>query len=139
MTARRLDEGSQDPRSIVPLQPFQLPTSHELVVLELVALGLSNRQIAIRLWTSRQTVTYHIGNLLSKFMVQTRAGLVARAYVIGVLLPGEWPPRLAPMYAAMCQPLRSADPDAGRGAPVRGQPRTRPDRVQPLDGSSPDR
>lgn len=88
------------PEPSPPLRsPHQPPTPHELVVLELVAQGLSSRQVAERLWVSRQTVTYHIGNLLSKFDVQTRTGLVARAYASGVLSPGFWPPRLRSPYA----------------------------------------
>ena len=43
-------------------------------VLELVALGLSSREIAQRLWISRQGVTYHIGNLFVKLRASTRTG-----------------------------------------------------------------
>jgi DNA-binding CsgD family transcriptional regulator len=71
------------------------PTVAEIRVLELVALGLTSREIAERLWVSRQTVTYHIGNLLTKLEAESRAGLVARAYALGVLGAGSWPPRVA--------------------------------------------
>jgi DNA-binding CsgD family transcriptional regulator len=74
--------------------PIDALTAHERTVLELLALGLSNRQIGERLWITRKGVGYHIGNLLAKFQVQTRTGLVARAYATGILESGTWPPRL---------------------------------------------
>lgn len=72
--------------------PPPIPTPSELNVLELVALGLSTPDIAKHLHVSRQAVTYHIGNLLSKFQIENRAGLVARAYVCGILDAASWPP-----------------------------------------------
>ena len=112
-----MQEGAQlHPETPLPVRsPHQPPTPHELVVLELVAQGLSTRQIAERLWVSRQTVTYHIGNLLSKFDVQTRTGLVARAYASGVLSPGFWPPRLRSPYAESID-TRSQPPTHGEGS-----------------------
>jgi DNA-binding CsgD family transcriptional regulator len=95
------------------------PTLHELRVLELTALGLSSREIATRLWITRHTVTYHLGNLFAKFLVQGRSALVARAYALGVLAPGTWPPRLSPTYqryVALLEP-RGADPAAGSADP----------------------
>jgi DNA-binding CsgD family transcriptional regulator len=74
------------------LRPVRRITPAELRVLQLVALGLTSREIAVRLWVSRQAVTYHIGNLFMKLRADSRAGLVARAYAIGVLAPGAWPP-----------------------------------------------
>jgi DNA-binding CsgD family transcriptional regulator len=76
------------------------PTPAQLRVLELVALGLSSKEIGAQLWVSRQTVTYHISNLLVGLHARTRAGLVARAYAFGLLEPGRWPPR-ASGYASM--------------------------------------
>ena len=74
--------------------PSRVPSPAQLRVLELVALGLSSREIGARLWISRQTVTYHIGNLLTELGASSRAGLVARAYAVGILEPGCWPPHL---------------------------------------------
>lgn len=69
-----------------------LVTSAEARVLELVAEGLSSREIACRLHVSRQAVTYHIGNLLGRFGCTNRAGLVARAFSLAVLDARPWPP-----------------------------------------------
>lgn len=70
-------------------------TPRESLVLELLAAGLSTRRIAATLFVSEQAVTWHVGNLLSKFGCENRAGLVARAFVFGYLDPDAWPPRLA--------------------------------------------
>jgi DNA-binding CsgD family transcriptional regulator len=71
-------------------------TASEYRVLELVALGLSSRDIGERLWVSRQAVTYHISNLFTKLQANSRASLVARAYALGVLEPTSWPPSARP-------------------------------------------
>jgi DNA-binding transcriptional ArsR family regulator len=63
-------------------------------VLEQLAEGSSTSEIARRLFVSPQAVTYHIGNLLAKFQSTNRAGLVSRAFVLGILEP-IWPPRAA--------------------------------------------
>ena len=90
------------------LAPLRRITPAELRVLQLVALGLTSREIAETLWVSRQTVTYHIGNLFMKLRADTRAGLVARAYAMGILSPGHWPPAIDPGYVLMA--------DLGSGA-----------------------
>ena len=89
-TATRVARGSFDAR------PERAPvlTRAECRVLELVAAGLSSREIGGRLTVSRQTVTYHIGNLLMKLNAKSRTGLVARAYAIGLIPPGVWPPQI---------------------------------------------
>ncbi|HEY7399643.1 MAG TPA: helix-turn-helix transcriptional regulator [Actinomycetota bacterium] len=69
-------------------------TPAESRILELVALGLSSREIAARMSVTRQAVTWHIGNLFVKFGAQNRAGLVARAYAMGLLASEAWPPNL---------------------------------------------
>jgi len=82
------------------LRPIRRITPAELRVLQFVALGLTSREIAERLWVSRQAVTYHIGNLFMKLRADSRAGLVARAYAVGILCPGRWPPAVDPGYAS---------------------------------------
>ena len=69
-------------------------TARESRVLELIAEGLATHQVARTLHVSDQAVTYHVGNLLSKFNCGNRAGLVARAYAFGYLDPQSWPPKL---------------------------------------------
>lgn len=54
-------------------------TARESEVIDLVAQGLTNRQIAERLIISEHTVHRHVTNLLGKLAVGTRAAAVARA------------------------------------------------------------
>jgi DNA-binding CsgD family transcriptional regulator len=88
-------------RPVELVRPVRRITAAELRVLQFVALGLTSREIAESIWVSRQAVTYHIGNLLMKLRADTRAGLVARAYALGILCPGTWPPAVNPGYLLM--------------------------------------
>jgi DNA-binding CsgD family transcriptional regulator len=103
-----------DGGTVEVLRPSRRITAAELRVLQLVALGLTSREIADRLWVSRQAVTYHIGNLFMKLRADTRAGLVARAYALGILCPSTWPPAVNPGYLLMAGSVpRSAQLRAG--------------------------
>ncbi len=96
-----------DPGVADLLRPVRRITPAELRVLRFVALGMTSREIAERLWVSRQAVTYHIGNLFMKLRADTRAGLVARAYAMGILSPGTWPPAIDPGYVSIAFAARS--------------------------------
>jgi PAS domain S-box-containing protein len=63
-------------------------------ILEGVAAGESTIRLASKLYLSRQGVEYHVGRLLRKLKVQNRASLVSRAYSLGILKVGSWPPRV---------------------------------------------
>lgn len=54
-------------------------TERERDVLELIAKGLTTRQVALQLSLSYYTVDMHIRNIFQKFNVHTRHGLVAKA------------------------------------------------------------
>jgi LuxR family maltose regulon positive regulatory protein len=73
-----------------PLEPpsglTRLVTTREREVLNLVALGLSNRSIAERLVTSEATIKSHIHRLISKLGVENRAQVVIRARQLGALV-----------------------------------------------------
>jgi DNA-binding CsgD family transcriptional regulator len=92
----RRDLGRQDTRDVAaPLGKLPVLTPRECEVLERIAEGESTREVASGLFVSEQAITYHIGNLLSKFGCENRAGLVARAFVLGYLDSRSWPPRLS--------------------------------------------
>jgi ATP/maltotriose-dependent transcriptional regulator MalT len=60
-------------------------SGREIAVLELLAEGLSNREISERLYISTNTVKAHIKHINSKLGVTRRAQAVMRAKAIGVL------------------------------------------------------
>jgi DNA-binding NarL/FixJ family response regulator len=62
-------------------------TSREQDVLRLLAKGLSQKEIARELSISSKTVGTHIQNLLGKTGVHSRAEVVARAYLMGLVEP----------------------------------------------------
>ncbi|MGD1902352.1 MAG: LuxR C-terminal-related transcriptional regulator [Geitlerinemataceae cyanobacterium] len=51
-------------------------SDRELQVIELVALGLTNQDIAVRLEISKRTVDNHISNILHKTKTDNRVSLV---------------------------------------------------------------
>ena len=62
-------------------------TAREREVMALVALGLSNDEIAERLVVSPATAKTHVSRAMIKLQVHDRAGLVVLAYETGLLLP----------------------------------------------------
>jgi len=74
-------QGEDAPRSDVPLSP------REAEVLRLLAQGMSNREIAERLYLSRRTVEFHISRLLSKLDARNRteAAFMASKFDLGAV------------------------------------------------------
>jgi LuxR family maltose regulon positive regulatory protein len=87
------DHGGQESliQQIYPSQPSGLVeplTERELELLDLIAKGLSNQEIAGRLFISLPTVKWHTSNIYSKLGVRSRTQAVAQARSLGILLAG---------------------------------------------------
>ncbi|MFF4568117.1 PAS domain-containing protein [Streptomyces sp. NPDC001410] len=61
-------------------------------VLALLAGGAATTRAARELGLSKDGVTYHLRRLSARWSASNRTELVARAYALGVLSPGVWPP-----------------------------------------------
>jgi len=64
-------------------------TQREYEVLQLIARGLSNQEIAAYLFVSLNTVKTHTSNLFSKLDAQRRTQAVERARALGLIAPAH--------------------------------------------------
>ena len=78
-------------RSRAPVAPKALDalTDREREVMALVAEGLSNEDIAARLYVSPATAKTHVSRVMTKLYARDRAQLVVIAYESGLIGPGE--------------------------------------------------
>ena len=93
VTRRLLDEYARTSAAPRGARPDRCPelaelTDREREVLEVMARGLSNAEIAAQLYVSETTVKSHVGRILSKLALRDRVQVVVLAYEIGLVRPG---------------------------------------------------
>jgi DNA-binding NarL/FixJ family response regulator len=72
------------PRASTQQHPAGL-TSKEVAVLALLAAGLRNKEIALRLARSPRTIDHHLEAIFAKLGVATRAEAVSAAFRVGIV------------------------------------------------------
>jgi DNA-binding NarL/FixJ family response regulator len=90
-TRGRLDLGSRPPEPRVapnPLASLGL-TTREREVLDLVAAGSTNRQIAAELFITEKTAGAHVSSILAKLEVHGRTEAAAVAHSLGLATRGS--------------------------------------------------
>ncbi|HCT78301.1 MAG TPA: DNA-binding response regulator [Micromonosporaceae bacterium] len=89
VTRRLISEYASRSRSVVkPARQLESLTDREREVVALVALGLSNEEIAARLVLSPLTAKTHVSRAMVKLGARDRAQLVVLAYESGLVRPG---------------------------------------------------
>ena len=82
--AKRLMSFFSAPRPAPPSEEFPELTAREVEILDLIARGLSNREIASRLYLSPKTIRNHVSNVFLKLQVADRAQAIVRAREAGL-------------------------------------------------------
>ena len=76
------------PEAVAPPPDLGVLTARETEVLRLTARGLSNLEIADRLYISEATVKTHLNRTMTKLELGSRAQAVVVAYETGLVTPG---------------------------------------------------
>lgn len=79
----RADQGISRDRNSTMIEAL---TERELETLQLMALGLTNKQIAVRLGISTHTVKFHISSIFSKMATTNRTETVKLGLKMGLIL-----------------------------------------------------
>ena len=89
VTRRLIEEFVQrpEPAPVTAVLPNEL-TDREREALELLARGLSNREIAATMYIGEATAKTHVSRLLTKLGVRDRVQAVVLAYETGLVKPG---------------------------------------------------
>jgi DNA-binding NarL/FixJ family response regulator len=93
VTRRLIEDFCRDPApGTAPATAAGRLSERELGVVRLVAQGLSNAEIAARLYLSETTVKSHIAHILAKLDLRDRVQIAVHAYEHGIVRPGHRTP-----------------------------------------------
>jgi DNA-binding NarL/FixJ family response regulator len=87
VTRRLISEFALQHRDPAPVRHLHLLTARETQVLRLIAEGLSNNEIAVRLFVTDETVKTHVSRILGKLGLRDRTQAVVAAYESGLVVP----------------------------------------------------
>lgn len=87
VTRRLISEFAERPAEVLPDADLDLLTNREREVVELVAHGLTNDEIAERMVLSPMTAKTHVSRAMTKLGARDRAQLVVFAYQSGLVAP----------------------------------------------------
>jgi DNA-binding NarL/FixJ family response regulator len=82
--AKRIMSFFSSPKPAPASEAFPELTPREVEVLDLIARGLNNKEIASRLYLSQKTVRNHVSNVFLKLQVADRAQAIVRAREAGL-------------------------------------------------------
>ena len=82
--ALKLIDSAKNPETVLPASKSRL-TKRELEILKMIALEMTNDEIAKGLFISKRTVDTHRQNLLNKLHVKNTAGLIKAAYAFDLV------------------------------------------------------
>jgi DNA-binding NarL/FixJ family response regulator len=85
MARKLVDLVTQTPLEASPPPAVSELSEREIEVLRLIAAGLSNKEIAERLFIAEGTAKNHVSNILGKLEARDRAQAVARAKELGLM------------------------------------------------------
>jgi len=88
ITRQLIDEYTNRPRPSTAPAEFNQLTDRETEVVLLVASGLSNGEIAEKLFVAESTIKSHINKVLAKLEARDRVQLVIKTYESGFVQPG---------------------------------------------------
>jgi len=91
ITRRLIEDFCRGPAPGSPVAGAGGLSERELGVVQLVAQGLSNAEIAARLYLSEATVKSHIARILAKLGLRDRVQVAVYAYEHGIVRPGQGP------------------------------------------------